>query len=82
MYQPMRTCSVCRKKMAKSELFRVVKVGDEFVVDLDGKAQGRGAYICKCKECVEKCVSKKVLNRSFKTQVGEEIYDALGKLDI
>ena len=47
MYEPMRICSVCRKKSPKTELLRVVRIGDEYIVDTTGKAQGRGAYICK-----------------------------------
>ncbi|MBQ9114902.1 MAG: YlxR family protein [Clostridia bacterium] len=82
MYEPMRICSVCRKKSPKTELLRVVRIGGEYIVDTTGKAQGRGAYICKDKACIEKCCKKKLLNRSFKTQLGEEVYEALANIDI
>lgn len=82
MYEPMRMCSVCRKKSLKTQLIRIVRVGGKYIIDNDGKAQGRGAYICKKHECISKCVAKKLLDRSFKAQVEEETYDALAKLDI
>lgn len=80
MYEPMRTCSVCRRKANKSELIRIVRIGDQFLLDESGKGQGRGAYICKDADCIGKCINKKLLNRSFKTSVGDETYDALAKL--
>lgn len=80
MHEPMRTCSACRKKTNKSELIRIVRVGDSIIVDETGKGQGRGAYICNNKTCIDKCVAKKLLNRSFKTQVGEDVYDVIAKL--
>ena len=80
MHEPMRTCSVCRRKALKSELIRIVRVGEDFLVDESGKGQGRGAYICNNPECINKCVAKKLLNRSFKTQIGEEVYETIAKL--
>lgn len=79
MREPTRTCSVCRRKANKAELIRVVRVDGKFYVDESGKGQGRGAYICKNTDCISKCAQKKLLNRSFKTQVGEEVYEALAK---
>ena len=80
MHEPMRTCSVCRRKANKSEFIRIVRVGDQVLVDESGKGQGRGAYICNNAECINKCVTKRLLNRSFKTQIGDEVYDAIAKL--
>ena len=82
MYIPMRTCSVCRKKLPKTELLRIVKKGNEFFVDQDGKLDGRGAYICKDSACIQKCIARKLLNRSFKMQIGDEVYEALANLNI
>ncbi|MBQ8177582.1 MAG: YlxR family protein [Clostridia bacterium] len=78
----MRICSVCRKKSPKTELLRIVRVDGSYIVDVSGKAQGRGAYICKDKACIEKCCKKKLLNRSFKAQLGDDVYEALANLDI
>ena len=51
---PMRTCIACRTAKPKRELVRVVKFGEEIKLDLTGKANGRGAYVCNCKECIAK----------------------------
>ena len=51
---PERTCIACRQVKAKQELVRIVKTKDEgIVIDTHGKKPGRGAYLCKTKECWE-----------------------------
>ncbi len=80
MYVPERTCLVCRRKAAKAELIRIVKSGDEVLIDESGNRDGRGAYLCNDPKCIEKCIAKKMLNRSFKAQLKEGIYEALRKL--
>jgi predicted RNA-binding protein YlxR (DUF448 family) len=74
---PMRTCIACRTEKSKRELIRVVKFGDEIKLDLTGKANGRGAYVCNCKECIAKLKKGKMLNRAFSCQVSEETYDRI-----
>ena len=74
---PMRTCIACRTEKSKRELIRVVKVGDEIKLDLTGKANGRGAYVCNDKECIAKLKKGKMLNRAFSCQVSEETYDCI-----
>ena len=46
-----------------------------YFIDHVGNANGRGAYVCK--SCVNQCVKKRQLNRSFKGNVPQEIYDEL-----
>ena len=76
--KPQRTCIACREMKDKNELIRVVKNNlVEIFVDLSGKANGRGAYICKSKECFNKLKKSKGLSRAFKTQIDEEIYTKL-----
>ena len=49
---PQRTCVACRKVMAKRELIRLVRTSDGRVeVDASGKKTGRGAYLCRAREC-------------------------------
>ena len=74
---PMRTCIACRTEKPKKELVRVVKLGDEIKLDLTGKANGRGAYVCNDKECIAKLKKQKLLNRAFACQVSDEVYDAV-----
>lgn len=49
---PQRTCVACRKVKAKRELIRLVRVpADGVEVDIGGKRAGRGAYLCRAREC-------------------------------
>ncbi len=44
----------CRQVKAKQELVRVVRIPDGSVeVDIGGKQAGRGAYLCRARECWE-----------------------------
>lgn len=73
-----RMCAVCRTVKAKSALLRIVRLpSGEFVIDESGKADGRGAYICKDVDCAEKCVKKRLLNRSFKENLPDTVYEAI-----
>ena len=59
---PMRMCTACREMKPKRELVRVVKTPEnEILLDLTGKLNGRGAYICKSAECLEKAKSQPTL---------------------
>ena len=83
---PMRTCIACRANKPKRELIRIVKSGEEIKLGFTGKLNGRGAYICNDKGCVEKLKKQKLLNKAFSMQVSEQVYDEileefLGKQD-
>lgn len=75
---PMRTCVVTHEKCEKRDLLRVVKnnLGEVFVDDTL-KANGRGAYLKKDKDVIEKARSSKVLERHLETQIDDKIYDEL-----
>lgn len=75
---PMRTCVVTHEKYPKKELVRVVRTPEgNICIDETGKANGRGAYLKKDKEVIEKARKSKVLERHLETKVPEEIYDEL-----
>ena len=77
---PMRQCVGCREMKAKRELIRVIKTSDnQVLVDATGKKNGRGAYLCPRRECLEKAVKNKGLERSLKTAVPKEIYQDFEK---
>ncbi len=79
---PMRTCIACKSVKSKKELIRIVKFGDEISLDLTGKKNGRGAYICRDKECFKKLKKARLLNRAFSCEVSDSVYDALsGEFD-
>ncbi len=74
---PLRKCVACNKMYPKNQLFRVVKTEDGVNLDLSFKAQGRGAYICRNKECIEMAIKKKSLNRSLRMPINEEVFNKI-----
>lgn len=76
--RPLRKCISCGEMKEKSELIRVVKNKEnEISVNLDGKANGRGAYICKDLNCLENAIKYKKVNRALQMNVPEEIFNKL-----
>ena len=75
---PKRMCIACRQMFFKTDLIRVVKSKDGTIeLDSTGKLDGRGAYICNLEPCKLKCIKTRAINRAFKGQVAQSIYDAL-----
>lgn len=74
---PLRMCVACREMKDKRTLIRVVKFGESISVDLTDKAPGRGAYVCKNEECINKLVKAKALNRAFKCEIPQEVYERI-----
>jgi len=71
---PQRTCLVCRQKTDKRQLTRVVRTPDAgVVVDMTGKRNGRGAYICDQPACWEKLLrDPSVLYQALQTAVSDD----------
>ena len=77
---PMRKCVGCQEMKSKKEMIRVIRTSEgEFLLDATGKKNGRVAYICPSKNCLEKAVKNKGLERSFKQSIPREVYEALEK---
>ncbi|MBO5460754.1 MAG: YlxR family protein [Ruminococcus sp.] len=77
---PQRKCVGCGEMKPKKELLRVLRTEEEeFVLDATGKKNGRGAYLCYSKECFQKAVKSKGLERSFKQAIPSEVYERLEK---
>lgn len=75
---PTRSCVVTREKFPKQELIRVVRTPDgNVVVDLTGKQNGRGAYLKRDLEVIEKARKSKILNKHLETDVPNEIFEEL-----
>ncbi len=71
-------CVVCREGKEKKDLVRIVKSKDgEFSLDLSGKMNGRGAYVCRNPKCFEKLKKQHSLNRAFKTNVPDAVISSL-----
>lgn len=74
---PQRKCIACQERDSKKGLIRIVKNKDgQIFLDPTGKANGRGAYICNDAECL-KAIKSKALNRAFKIEVPNEVYENL-----
>lgn len=77
---PMRQCVGCGEQKNKMDMMRVLKTPDgAFFLDVTGKQNGRGAYLCKNKDCFHKAVKTKGLERSFKVSIPKEAYELLEK---
>ena len=78
MEERLRMCVACREMKDKKNLIRIVKNKEgQISIDLNGKKNGRGAYICKEQECFNKLKKQKSLNRAFKCNIDEEIIKSL-----
>ena len=77
---PMRQCVGCGLMKNKKDMIRVIKTATgEILLDRTGRQNGRGAYICDDKECLIKAKKNKGLERLFKQQIPEQVYDSLEK---
>ena len=75
---PMRTCVITHEKYPKKELIRIVRTPEGNVeIDLTGKANGRGAYLKKDKEVIEKARKSKILEKHLEIKIEDNIYDEL-----
>ena len=78
---PQRTCVVTQEKYDKKDLIRVVKTPlNEVVIDLLGKINGRGAYLKKDLEVIEKARKSKALERHLEIEIKDEVYDKLKEI--
>ena len=82
--EPKRKCMGCNEMFSKKELVRVVKtkIADdpetyEISLDLTGKKAGRGAYVCKKAECLQKARKAKRLERALDCSIPDEVYERM-----
>lgn len=74
----IRRCVACRQSFHKSELLRVIKnSAREISFDETGKAQGRGAYVCKSPECIATITKRRNFDKVFKCKVPDELYEKI-----
>ena len=75
---PMRMCVGCREMKEKRSLLRIVKNAEGAIsFDRVGKAPGRGAYICKARECLDKAMKQKQLERALETKIEATVFEQL-----
>lgn len=75
---PQRMCVSCRIRRNKIDLIRVVLQPDgQVIVDPSGKKPGRGAYVCRDKDCLTQAIKAHRFDRGLKTDVSSEVIEAL-----
>ena len=80
---PMRTCIGCREVREKSELIRIVRqpgtdgTAPVLSADESGGMVGRGAYLCRRTECLERAVKRRGFERAFRMAVSDSCINVL-----
>lgn len=75
---PQRKCVGCNEMKDKKSLLRIVRSPEgEISLDLTGKKNGRGAYVCPDKACITKAVKEKRLERALEKSISDEVYNKL-----
>lgn len=73
-----RMCTGCGEMFDKRTLIRVVKSPEgEVSLDLTGKKNGRGAYVCNNLECLKKARKKRAFERAFLMKIDDEVYNKM-----
>ena len=73
-----RTCIVTKEKTLKKDLLRVVKDKDGNVsVDTTGKANGRGAYLKRDVEVINKAKETKILDKALEVNIPDSVYEEM-----
>ncbi len=78
---PERTCIGCNSKKNKKDLIRIVKnKNGEINLDLKGNLEGRGTYICKNEECLDKIIKNRKLVKNFNVNIDDNVYESLREI--
>lgn len=77
---PLRQCIGCKEMKSKKEMIRILRTAEgNILIDATGRKNGRGAYLCSSKECLKKAIKTKGLDRSFKMEIPQNVYEELEK---
>ncbi len=75
---PFRTCIVTKEVLPKQELLRVVINKDKEVsIDITGKQNGRGVYLKKDIDVINKAKNLKILDKKLEVEIEEKLYEDL-----
>ncbi|MBD3327713.1 DUF448 domain-containing protein [Candidatus Peregrinibacteria bacterium] len=76
---PQRMCVICRQRFDKRRLTRLVRTPDAgVVVDVTGKRNGRGAYLCDQPICWQKALANiRILDKALRTTITEAEKEAI-----
>ena len=76
-----RRCVACRQNKQQNEMLRIARINEDFIIDENQTLGGRGAYICRDTKCLDLTIKKRLLNRSFKTNIDVQFYEKLGEYE-
>lgn len=80
-HTPLRTCISCDTKVAKRGLLRIVASKDGVVrPDPSGKANGRGAYVCRGGDCSPRGLIRGRVQHALRLELDQERWDELKRL--
>ncbi len=78
---PLRTCVISKEQLPKKELLRIVRTKEGgCVVDETGKINGRGAYIKKDINILEKAKKSKILEKRLECNIEDSVYEEIKKI--
>lgn len=78
---PLRTCVVTKEVLPKKELLRIVRTpSGEVKVDEGGKLNGKGAYIKKEVDVLERARKTKILERKLDVKIEDNVYEEIKKI--
>ena len=73
-----RSCIACGQTVEKRQLMRIVRTPEGTVVyDATGRANGRGAYLCRRRECVERAQKKELIVKHLRVTPNEKLFEEL-----
>jgi len=78
-YVPQRTCISCRKVKNQNEMYRIALIGEELKLDQEERSVGRGCYLCKDQECIDKAFKKNAFQRTFKRAFSKDEVEKIGR---
>ena len=77
---PQRTCAACRQVKAKREMVRLVRTATgEVEIDIAGKKDGRGTYLCRDRACWDKALKSQQLEHALKGKIDSDNLARLGE---
>ena len=80
MEKGTRTCIACKEKFNKfaEKYIKISQQNGEIVLNMQN-AEGKSCYVHARNECINKLIKNKILNKKFRKNISEEIYNNLFK---
>ncbi len=69
-----RICAVTRESILRSDLYKITRVNNKIYFDKYQNMHGRSVYLKKDLKVIELAHKKKILSKSLKMDVSDDIY--------